>query len=236
MSKEVYAVSIDIGKKNFAIVIEKFDKKELGKIDNLEKNDRYNSDGTCTDSFLSVLDQVYMVGEIIMYDKVDLTTNCDAKKTLDPESYHNLTVYLDSIKERYLDKCSLVLIERQMAFGKKINLMAVKLAQHCYSYFQIKYGRKMTVIDFDAFNKTLVLGAPKVEGKKSKKGKYRFKSMKQTDRKKWAVEKAVEILEIRGDSESMKKIMGSKKKDDFADCFVQLQSAKYMYYVDNCDM
>ena len=51
---------------------------------------------------------------------------------------------------------AVILIEKQMAFGpQKQNIMAVKLAQHCYSYFMFYYKDKIkpNVIEYPACNK-----------------------------------------------------------------------------------
>ncbi len=64
----------------------------------------------------------------------------------------------------YFDKCDVILIEQQMSFGaKKYNTLAVKLGQHCMSYFIYKYGKTKKVIEYPAYYKTITLGAPKVE-------------------------------------------------------------------------
>ena len=46
---------------------------------------------------------------------------------------------LDSLLP-YFDKCSYFIVEEQMFFKGKNNKMAVKLGQHCQSYFYFKYG------------------------------------------------------------------------------------------------
>jgi len=109
--------------------------------------------------------------------------------------------------------------------------MALKLAQHCYSYFTLKYGRQHKIIEFPAYNKTQVLGAPKIQGKPYKSGKIRYKAMEQRDRKKWSVNKAIEILTCRGEMDILEEMTSVKKKDDLADVLVQLQSFKYLMYV-----
>ena len=55
-----------------------------------------------------------------------------------------------------------ILIEKQMSFGKKkTNTMALKLGQNCYTYFLMKYNGTKTVLEYPAYYKTQVLGAPK---------------------------------------------------------------------------
>ncbi len=108
----------------------------------------------------------------------------------------------------------------------------MKLGQHCYSYFAFKYGRYKSIIEFPAYHKTQILGAPKIEGKPYKSGKIRYKAMEKPARKKWSVEKAVEILTNRGEMEVLEGLTSAKKRDDLADVLTQLQSFKYRIYVD----
>jgi hypothetical protein len=49
---------------------------------------------------------------------------------------------------------------------------------------------------------------------------------------KWSTEKAINILMERGDTDTLDEIIGSKKKDDLADTLIQLQSFKFLRYVD----
>ena len=229
--KLINIASFDIGKKNFSFCIEEFDLQEISKIQNIPHNQRYNEDGTPKEEFQEILDQVFSNGRITLHKNVDLTKNCDSKKSLDPETYHNMINVLDAYDE-YWKKCSVILIEEQMSFGKKMNKMAVKLAQHCYSYFTFNYGKLHKIVEFPAYNKTQVLGAQKIQGTPYKSGKIRYKAMEQRDRKKWSVNKAIEIFTSRGELDILDNLTSVKKKDDLADVLVQLQSFKYLMYVD----
>ena len=51
-------------------------------------------------------------------------------------------------------------------------------------------------------------------------------------RKKWAVEKAVVILEERGDMDTLDVITNRTKRDDLADTLIQCQSFKYLKWVE----
>ena len=55
--------------------------------------------------------------------------------------------------------------------------------------------------------------------------------MEQRDRKKWSVNKAIEILTCRGEMDILENLTSVKKKDDLADVLVQLQSFKYLMYI-----
>jgi len=221
--------SFDIGKKNFAFYIEEFDEKAIESLKSITNG--YNEDGTITEEMKELLDQIYMNGKTILHKNVDITQNCDKKAYLDPETYYNMKDVLEShIKD--FETCSVFLIEQQMQFGRfKNNTMAQKLGQHCYSYFVYKFGREKEVVEFPAYHKTQVLGAPKIPGKPYKNGRERWKSMTKPNRKKWSVSKAKEILEKRGEIDVLKELTTVKKKDDLADTLTQLQAYKYLTFV-----
>lgn len=175
----------------------------------------------------SLLEQIYTNGRTILHKNVDLTENCNPKERLDPETFHNMNDVLDKHLSEF-DKCSAFVIEAQM----KTNNMATKLGQHCYSYFTFHYGRMKQIIEFPAYHKTQVLGAPKVPGKKTKKGTFRWKAMEKPARKKWAVEKAKEILTLRGELNVLETVKTARKKDDLCDVICQLKAAQYKIYVE----
>lgn len=232
----VFIASFDIGKKNFAFCIEEVDLNLFKKIKPIPVKSRYKENGTCTEAMEKVLEKVYENGKLILHKNLDLTANCDSKLKLDPETFHNMNEELDKYKE-YWEKCDIILIEEQMRFGKKLNMMAVKLAQHCYSYFTFNYGRFKIIVEFPAYHKTQVLGAPKVEGKPYKSGKKRYKAMEKNPRKDWSVEKCIEILTSRGEIDIIEKMTekkGRKKRklDDLADVVVQLQAFKFRTFVE----
>jgi len=219
--------SIDIGKKNFSFYVEEFDRKELLQIKNIPVKTRYNPNGTPTKKMQEILDQVFSNGRTILHKNLDLTKNCDKKLRLDPETFHNMNDVLDEYTDHW-DQCSAFVIEQQL----KRNPMAVKLGQHCYSYFTFKYGRFKQIIEYPSYHKTQILGAPKVIGKPYKSGKTRWKSMSKPQRKKWAVEKTIEVLTCRGEMDVLEGLTTVSKKDDLADCFLQLKSAQYKIFVD----
>jgi hypothetical protein len=217
----IWIASFDIGKKNFAFYIEEMDEKQI--IESIPKNSRYNVDGTCTVKFKKIMNDIYKNGKTILHINEDLTKNCDKDKYLDTEIFHNMVDHLDKYAE-YWDKCQSFVIEMQMSFGKNRNPMAVKLGQHCYSYFIFKYGRFKKTIEFPAYHKTQVLGAPKkIIDKKGKLVK-----MSKPERKKWAVKEAALILEERGEIEVMDNIKTKSKKDDLSDVICQLQAYKFL--------
>jgi hypothetical protein len=236
MTEIMTIASFDIGKKNFSFCVEEVEKNCLIEINNdvkeLDKNlkPKHNKDGTNTDDFSQILDKVYMNGEIILHKNLDLTYDTDKKEKLDIKVLYNMNDELDFYSDIW-EKCDYVVIEQQMSFGKKINLIAIKIAQHCASYFIMKYPN-INIIEFPSYHKTQVLGAEK-EVKKTKRGNPKFVSMSKPKRKKWAVNTCKEILENKGDLVSLERINKSKKKDDLADTYLQLQAFKYLYFVEN---
>jgi hypothetical protein len=205
--------------------------KQLSSLKNIPLKDRYNIDGTPTTAMQNLLDQVCMNGKTILHTNSDLTENCKKGSYLDPETFHNMTDLLDSYSE-YWDKCSHFVIEQQMSFGKnKRNTMALKLGQHCYSYFTIRYGRFKNVTEFPAYHKTQVLGAEKIKGKQYKNGNFKWKTIDKPARKKWSISRATELLDLRGEIDTINNIKTKAKKDDLADTFTQIQSWKYLHFV-----
>jgi hypothetical protein len=232
MEDEIIQIaSFDIGKKNFAFYIEEINLTELKKNKNIPKTGRYNSNGTCTFEFLKIIKNVYLNGNKILIKNIDLTNGINKQKYFDIELCYNLIDTLDEYKE-YWDNVSYFIVEQQMSFGKKVNTMALKLGQHCESYFLFKYGRFKKVVEFPAYYKTQVLGSEKIE-KKTKAGKVSYKNIDKSARKKWAIEEGARVLSEREDFTTLSEILSSKKKDDLNDVIIQLQAFKYLYFIDN---
>jgi hypothetical protein len=223
----VWIASFDIGKKNFAFYIEEFDKSEIMKLPRIQLSKRYNSDGTTTPDFEKIVKKVCMNGKSIIFQNSDLTEGCKKSSYLDPETYHNMTDLLDRYVD-YWDQCDAFVIEKQMSFGKRHNTMALKLGQHCWSYFAFKYGRFKEIVEFPAYHKTQVLGAKKIISK----GGTKYKAIDKPARKKWSVEKAISILKDRNDDKTISALTSARKRDDLADVLCQLQAFKILVYVD----
>ena len=217
----MYVISFDIGKCNFAFYIEEFDEKKLEALKSIPKIKRFNTDGTPTDDYAKLLSEIYLNGNTVLYQNLDLTEGTEKNKYLDQKVCLNMITALDKFKEQ-IDKCSVVVIEQQMSFKAAQNTMAIKLGQNCASYFLHRYGTDKELVEFPAYHKTQVLGAPKKGGK----------AMSKPERKKWSTEKAIEIIMERGEMDTLDNIAGKKKKDDLADVLIQLQSFKYLRYVE----
>jgi len=221
--------SFDIGKKNFCFYVEELNYDNLTKLKDVNE-DKYNIDGTTTPEMTNLLHKIYKNGKTILHENVDLTYNCE-KVYLDPELFHNMNDVLDKYADIW-KTCDIIIIEQQMSFGRrKSNTMAMKLGQHCYSYFTIKHGRDKVLIEFPSYHKTQILGAPK-DQKTTKKGKITWKSMSDSLRKRWwAPMQAYEVLTCRNEQNILDKIKSKKKKDDLCDTILQLQAAKYLLFV-----
>lgn len=217
----MHIISIDIGKCNFAFYIEEFDENKLKGMKNIPKIKRFNIDGTPTEEFSKILSDIYLNGDTILYKNLDLTKDTNKEKYLDQKVCLNMIAELDKFKSE-IDKCSVVLIEQQMSFQNSRNTMAIKLAQNCASYFLHRYGTAKEIVEYPAYHKTQILGAPKKGGK----------ALSKPERKKWATDKAIEIIMERGEAETLEEIVNKKKKDDLADVLIQLQSFKYLRYIE----
>ena len=227
----IYIASFDIGKKNFAFVIEKVDINLLKNIENIPKMQRYDKNGEPTIKFQKILNKLYKCGEIVLIKNKDLRCSNDSEKgCLDPQILINMTEYLDEYSG-YWNKCSAFIVEKQMSFRGKVNVMALKLGQHCYSYFSFHYRDFKNIIEFPAYHKTKVLGAPKKITSEWKILWTKAKTFNKYYRKKWAIHRAIEILEYRGNQE---KILTDKKikKDDMSDCLLMCIAFCYLVYID----
>ena len=201
--------TFDIGKKNFAFVVQEFEN-----ITNLPKDN---------------LDELFKLGKIVLFENIDLTYNCNKKSYLDPRTFINMTDTLDKFIDIW-DTCSSFVIEQQMAFGKKRNTMALKLGQHCYSYFCIKYRDFKTVLEFPSYHKTQLLNAPKKFGKilvKYKNGKEKYIK---DNHKKWSIRMAEKILKIKSDTTHMNVLKNMKKKDDVSDCLLMIYAYLILFF------
>lgn len=212
--------SFDIGKKNFAFVIEEVDISQINSISNVPVSKRYNKDGTPTTEFDNLLTNLYKCGKVVLVRNLDITKDCDPSKYFDRTLFINMQNVLDEYIS-YWNKCDAFIVEQQMSFGKnKSNTMAVKLGQHCQSYFLLNYGKFKHVLEFPAYHKTQILGAPKIERKTK------------PFRKKWAIQKALDILELRNDNDTLSQLTTKKKKDDMSDCLLMTITFSYLCFID----
>jgi len=215
----IWLASFDIGKVNFSFCVEEVDLSQMEQLQTIPKPCRYYKDGTYTNEFRALMKRVCLNGKIILLENLDLTVGSDSKQYLDPMIFITMNQVMDKYKE-YWDQCVSFVIEEQMGFKNKRNTMALKLGQHCLSYFIFNYANFKQAIEFPSYHKTQVLGSPK------KMSKY--------ERKMWSVNHALDILTDRDDEAFLKNIRTRKKKDDVADCITMLQAFKFLAFVDKC--
>lgn len=212
----IWSVAIDIGVKNLSFYIEEYCPDELKEIIPPLKKERYNLDGTSKDCMVECLIKLYKRGKTIKYVNSDITGDTGKVKYINPQYFYNCNDHLDKYA-KYWEKCSKIVIEKQMAFRGKTNTIAVKMAQHVFSYFTIKHP-DILLEDFPAYHKTKIPGAPKGITK------YR--------RKKFCVEEAFTVLAERNEMDIFSELYDSSKKDDIADCLIMIQMDKWLTYVD----
>lgn len=217
-----YLVSFDIGIKNLAFYIEKYNPEILKNINKIPKKCILDSNGNHTKEYSKNIRKLYRSGKSIYFNKFDMGDSTLNKGKISQEIFCNTTKMLDSHK-KYFDKCSAVIIEQQMSFGKKINLRCIKMAQHIYSYFIHTFLDLKIIFEFSAFHKTKILADL---GKK----------LNDKQRKKWATEEAERLLLLRNDFISIQGIHKHKKRDDISDCILQAQAWKYLVYVEHAKL
>jgi hypothetical protein len=119
-----------------------------------------------------------------------------------------LTKHLEEHKHIYLS-CQVILIEKQMCFKGMFNIRALRIAQHCMSWFVIQQCANnelvFDIVEFPAANKTKRLGAIDLKTK--------------PERKKWCILKAEQLLQ--SNKTLLSKFQKTKKKDDIADTVCQ---------------
>ena len=204
-NNSVWIATIDPGKKNFAFIIMEIDMEKFHKINFVKKDDRYNDDGTHTEDFKQNIIEICKNSKIILWQNLDITAG--SKKYFDEKILYELTNVLDKYVE-YWNKCSYIVIEEQMSFGTKHNTMAIKIAQHCQSYFIFNYYRFKNIVMFPSYHKTKVLGA--------------LKGITKPQRKKWSVEFVKELINYFEETEQVKDFKKLKKKDDESDCMLMV--------------
>jgi hypothetical protein len=218
-----FVCSVDPGSRNFSFLIEELDLKELKKLSCPPKNKRFSKiedfvqagkkkkrgeDLEPSKEYNEFLEKFWHCGRTVYCKNSDITGGVKGKgKTeLTQEDLVRLMDLLDEHKE-YFDKCSTIIIEKQMSFGKaKTNPIAIIIEHFVSSYFIIKYGCAKKIISYPAYNKTQILGCPG--------------GLDKPKRKKWAIQKADEIWSLRGDMNSVENLAKAKKRDDISDALI----------------
>lgn len=239
----MYIVAFDIGKKNFAFVVEEITNRNVyNNLLDIKKKDRYhktgetNIIGTPTKEFADVLKKIHDSNKVVMVKNHDITYGATKSTILEEKIFLNMYDVLDKYTSIW-DKCDAILIEKQMSFGTgKQNTMAMKLAQHCYSYFIYRYRGKKHPVEFPAYLKTQLLGAPKNFGTFKKTYKNGKSVDVKDNRKRWAARKAIEILQSRNDTDTIQMIETKhdikQQQDDMSDCLLMCEAYCLAHYYD----
>ena len=224
MTDYIYLLSIDMGIKNFALWCDRYKLSDIP-LANIPIGKRYNQNKESTPEFKNIIRSIGVKGERVFVDKKDFSqyqTN-GKEQVVDKKVLIHLTEYLDSI-QNVLDNVHYVILEDQM----RTNYKAKQIQHHVRAYFHIYYGDFKHVINFAAYNKTKVLGAPKKsEGKNEK--------IIKTNIKKWSSDYVYSLLTLRKDEEGIKDLFVDKKfskSDDNSDCCLMILAFIYMHFVD----
>lgn len=151
----------------------------------------------------------------VLFDKVDLSLDSKGiKSSQEPDVLVALTKYLNQWKSIY-QECHYFLIERQMS----VNYKATRIGQHTLSYFLINMTDAPLLPDIIEMH-------PKVKG--NELGGAVGLSYDQL--KQWSVGKAIDMLNVRGDTFSIEVLEYFKKKrDDLSDCICMIEAAASIY-------
>lgn len=227
-------VTFDIGKKNFAFYVEEFDQDILNEMkiryEKLPQKLKRRVKGSMNKEIEDILFNIYSNGKRINQGVFDLRVNKDSND-LDINTRLNMFILLQEY-EYVWDTCDTIVIEQQYfnisggrrTKGSGANVDAIKLGECCMNWFLMTYGRMKDIYYFGAMYKTQMLGAPD--------------KLTKPQRKKWAIEKGTEILELRGDNEGIELIDNFKnskgkkqKQDDIYDCIIMTQAYKYKCFI-----
>lgn len=198
--------TFDMGVKNFAFCVEQV--PELGEM-KITRN-KFTLVGTPTEEYQEQLDMIFNIGNLIEAQKVDIHGDTIISTCL------NLTNFLNKYSKLW-DKVDVFLIEQQMSYGtNNTNVNALRLSQHCISYFMTIYGSFKIIEEFSSTHKTRYLGCQK-ELRKN----YRA-------RKNFSQQMALKILTSRNDP-FLTFYSTLDKQDDIADCLLMIQVYKIKF-------
>ena len=171
------------------------------------------------------IERRYLNGSIdlLYFNKIDfrdITVGTEENEStgttkISPGILNRLTQFLTSLLPAFYNSPeSVIAIERQMA----INYKATRIFQHVLTFFMIHapyFKNYCMIIDIAPQLKGAVLGAPK--------------RLTYNELKTWSIEKANEILTLRGDTVSLNILKTHRgktktKADDLADTIIQIEA------------
>lgn len=224
--------SVDVGRVNFAQYFEEFDETILEELNecykNLDKSMQRKTKGPMNDYIEDIISRMYTSSKVIQFGVYDLRED-KSVKSLDIGTRKNLFNHLRNFYD-LIERTDIFIIEQQFfntfaSNGRRVpgggaNVDAIKVAECLFSWISINFPFK-EVYFFSSTFKTQILGAP-------------YKLTK-PQRKKWAIEKAISIFEIRGDDPDDLRIIKKKNSksvcDDICDACVQFQAFKFKEFI-----
>lgn len=145
----------------------------------------------------------------IVFDKVSVDAETVDGDITVCNMYEMLTTFFKKYEQFYED-CHYIIIEKQLPQNYK----PLRISQHTITYFSLRLHDKPllpSIIEVDAKVKGKILGAPK--------------GINEAQLKAWAVEKARELLTLRGDTYSLGVLDFFKnKQDDLSDTVCQAEA------------
>jgi hypothetical protein len=144
--------AFDMGTRNFAFCVEYIPYLEIEKFLQMKTKPLFDVEGRAIDEYQQALEKIYTKGQLIECQRIDILDFC---KSLNISNiYLGLTMILDKFICLW-DKVDIFLIEQQMAYGRnKANIQALRLSQHCLSYFFTIYGSFREIIEWPSTHKT----------------------------------------------------------------------------------
>lgn len=255
MNNTFRVATFDIGRVNFAFYVEDINIEKCKNLSEqyykLPKKLQRRYIGPMNDEIAKIHTSLFKCGERVYMCVKDLTTNGESLinndsscNDLNNQIRLNLFNHLKSF-ERVWETCNVFLIEEQYYNPKAkykvqrgINKDAILLGECCYSYFVNFHYPQREVKYFKAALKTQTLGCENYIMKVDKKTKLRVsKKIQKYDRKKWSVEKAIEIFTLRNDQCALTLINEGKKcgqkQDDVADCVIMCAAYTFKTFILN---
>lgn len=220
--------SFDIGKANFAQYVEEVDISQIDKLReqyiNLPKKEQRRTKGPISSKMQKIINGLLKCGKRIHVSVHNLKAT--EEDVLDIQTRKNILNHL-KLYDRLWKDVDLIVIEQQFfniygGRGQKqktrgANMDAIKIGELVSTFFLMNYPEKEIVI-FGSMFKTQMLGAPNKQTK--------------AQRKKWSVEKATELFQMRGD-EKMLTVLNTRgiKKDDMCDAVLQCKAYLLKYRI-----
>lgn len=157
---------------------------------------------------------------IISIHNEDILQGVSRKDVSPNEIYEKVYGFLTS-HHAHFSSLDVILIEQQMSQKHVSNIMALKISMLVYGYFQHVVATAAAASSPFARQKIRLLEYPSTRKTRAFKAPF-FK--KKSDRKKWAIQKVLDLFPPHLDPVWQDMIESKKKKDDVADCILMCLS------------